>query len=115
MLIFNSNTSEEMMTTGTCIHPAGAHLYNSISNHLCGVTAVLRGLPAFIRRKQPDLLISLWLYLVMVVSDRYSSIPYRYRQTGGIVPQCVLLSEASGPTQSKLEADRPVSQIIGYN
>ena len=103
------------MITGTYVHQAGVRLYTATSKYLYGVTAVLRGLSAFIRRKQPDLLISLWLYVVMVVSDRYSSIPYHYRQTGGIVPQCVLLSEASGPTQSKLEADRPVSQIIGYS
>jgi len=38
------------MIRGTCVHPAGVHLYTATSNHLYGVTAVLRGLPAFIRK-----------------------------------------------------------------
>jgi len=50
MLIFNSNTSEEIIITGTCVHPAGVHLYTAISNHLYGVAVVLRGLPASITR-----------------------------------------------------------------
>jgi len=115
MLIFNSNTIEEIIITGACVQS------NRCTSLYCFWEPSVRrycsfkGLTRLYHEEQPDLLISLWLYVVMVVSDRYSSIPYRYRQTGGIVPQCVLLSEASGPTQSKLEAARPVSQIIGYN
>jgi hypothetical protein len=59
MLIFNSNTSEEIrMITGTCVHLAGIHRYITISNHLyCS----FKGFTRLYQEEQPDLLISLWL------------------------------------------------------